>query len=50
MEPKVSYVVVGAFVAVFGAMLIVIVLWLVRGGPQKPIGAIMPISANPCRV
>jgi phospholipid/cholesterol/gamma-HCH transport system substrate-binding protein len=35
MEPKVSYVVVGAFVAVFGAMLIVIVLWLVRGGPQK---------------
>ncbi len=35
MEPKVSYVVVGAFVAVFGAVLIVIVLWLARGGPQK---------------
>ena len=35
MEPKVSYVVVGAFVAVFGAILIVIVLWLVRGGPEK---------------
>lgn len=34
MEPKVSYVWVGAFVAVFGAVLIVIVLWLVRGGPH----------------
>jgi len=35
MEPKVSYVVVGAFVAVFGAVLVVIVLWLARGGPEK---------------
>jgi phospholipid/cholesterol/gamma-HCH transport system substrate-binding protein len=35
MEPKVSYTLVGAFVAVFGAVLIVIVLWLVRGGPQR---------------
>jgi phospholipid/cholesterol/gamma-HCH transport system substrate-binding protein len=35
MEPKVSYVLVGAFVAVFGAVLIVIVLWLVRGGPHR---------------
>ena len=35
MEPKVSYVLVGAFVVLFGAVLIVIVLWLVRGGPQR---------------
>jgi len=35
MEPKVSYVLVGTFVLLFGAVLIVIVLWLVRGGPQK---------------
>jgi phospholipid/cholesterol/gamma-HCH transport system substrate-binding protein len=35
MEPKVSYVLVGAFVALFTAGLIVIVLWLVRGGPQR---------------
>lgn len=35
MEPKVSYVLVGAFVAVFGAVLILLVLWLARGGPQK---------------
>ena len=35
MEPKVSYVLVGAFVAVFGAVLIVIVLWLVSGGPHR---------------
>ena len=35
MEPKVSYVLVGAFVVLFGAILIVIVLWLVRGGPQR---------------
>jgi phospholipid/cholesterol/gamma-HCH transport system substrate-binding protein len=35
MEPKVSYVFVGAFVAVFGAILIVIVLWLVGGGPHR---------------
>lgn len=35
MEPKVSYSLVGAFVVVFGAVLIVIVLWLVRGGPQR---------------
>jgi phospholipid/cholesterol/gamma-HCH transport system substrate-binding protein len=35
MEPKVSYTLVGAFVVVFGAVLIVIVLWLVRGGPQR---------------
>jgi len=35
MEPKVNYVLVGAFVVLFGAILIVIVLWLVRGGPQK---------------
>lgn len=35
MEPKVNYVLVGAFVVLFGAVLIVIVLWLVRGGPQK---------------
>jgi hypothetical protein len=25
----------GAFVVLFGAVLIVIVLWLVRGGPQR---------------
>ena len=35
MEPKVSYALVGAFVALFGAILIVIVLWLVRGGSQS---------------
>jgi len=35
MEPKVNYVLVGAFVVLFGAILIVIVLWLVRGGPQR---------------
>jgi phospholipid/cholesterol/gamma-HCH transport system substrate-binding protein len=35
MEPKVSYVWVGAFVVLFGAVLIVIVLWLVRGGPHR---------------
>jgi phospholipid/cholesterol/gamma-HCH transport system substrate-binding protein len=35
MEPKVSYVWVGAFVVLFGAVLIVIVLWLARGGPQR---------------
>lgn len=35
MEPKVSYVLVGAFVVLFGAVLIVIVLWLVRGGAQR---------------
>ena len=35
MEPKVNYVLVGAFVVLFGAVLIVIVLWLVRGGPQR---------------
>jgi phospholipid/cholesterol/gamma-HCH transport system substrate-binding protein len=35
MEPKVSYSLVGAFVILFGAILIVIVLWLVRGGPQR---------------
>ena len=35
MEPKVNYVLVGAFVVLFGAALIVIVLWLVRGGPQS---------------
>jgi phospholipid/cholesterol/gamma-HCH transport system substrate-binding protein len=35
MEPKVSYVWVGAFVVLFGAILIVIVLWLARGGPQR---------------
>ncbi len=35
MEPKVSYVLVGACVALFTAGLIVIVLWLVRGGPQR---------------
>jgi phospholipid/cholesterol/gamma-HCH transport system substrate-binding protein len=35
MEPKVSYALVGAFVVLFGAVLIVIVLWLVRGGPQR---------------
>jgi phospholipid/cholesterol/gamma-HCH transport system substrate-binding protein len=35
MEPKVSYVLVGAFVALFGAVLIFIVLWLVRGGPLR---------------
>jgi phospholipid/cholesterol/gamma-HCH transport system substrate-binding protein len=35
MEPRVSYSLVGAFVILFGAILIVIVLWLVRGGPQK---------------
>jgi len=34
MEPKVNYVLVGAFVVLFSAVLIVIVLWLVRGGPQ----------------
>ncbi|HXG52311.1 MAG TPA: MlaD family protein [candidate division Zixibacteria bacterium] len=34
MEPKVSYTLVGAFVLVFGAVLIVIVLWLVKKGPQ----------------
>ena len=28
MEPKVNYVLVGAFVVVFSAILIVIVLWL----------------------
>ena len=35
MEPKVNYVLVGAFVVLFGAVLIVIVLWLVRGGPHR---------------
>lgn len=35
MEPKVNYGLVGAFVVLFGAVLIVIVLWLVRGGPQR---------------
>jgi phospholipid/cholesterol/gamma-HCH transport system substrate-binding protein len=35
MEPKVSYSLVGAFVIVFGGILIVIVLWLVKGGPQR---------------
>ena len=35
MEPKVNYVLVGAFVVLFSAVLIVIVLWLVRGGPQR---------------
>ena len=35
MEPKVSYVLVGAFVVLFGAVLIVILLWLVRGGPHR---------------
>jgi phospholipid/cholesterol/gamma-HCH transport system substrate-binding protein len=35
MEPKVSYSLVGAFVILFGAILIVIVLWLMRGGPQR---------------
>jgi phospholipid/cholesterol/gamma-HCH transport system substrate-binding protein len=35
MEPKVSYALFGAFVALFGAILIVIVLWLVRGGSQS---------------
>jgi phospholipid/cholesterol/gamma-HCH transport system substrate-binding protein len=35
MEPKVSYALVGAFVALFSAILIVIFLWLMRGGPQK---------------
>lgn len=34
MEPKVNYIVVGAFVVLFSAVLIVIVLWLVSGGPQ----------------
>ena len=35
MEPKVNYVLVGAFVVLFSAVLVVIVLWLVRGGPQR---------------
>ena len=35
MEPKVNYIVVGAFVVLFSAVLIVIVLWLVQGGPQR---------------
>lgn len=35
MEPKVSYTLVGAFVILFGAALVIIVLWLARGGPQK---------------
>jgi len=35
MEPKVNYVLVGAFVVLFSAVLIVIVLWLVRGGSQS---------------
>ncbi|MGH7832811.1 MAG: MlaD family protein [Candidatus Binatia bacterium] len=35
MEPKVSYSLVGAFVIVFGGILIVIVLWLVKGGPER---------------
>ena len=39
MEPKVSYVLVGTFVALFGAVLIVIVLWLVRGGPLRTYGS-----------
>jgi phospholipid/cholesterol/gamma-HCH transport system substrate-binding protein len=35
VEPKVSYSLVGAFVILFGAALVIIVLWLARGGPQK---------------
>jgi phospholipid/cholesterol/gamma-HCH transport system substrate-binding protein len=35
VEPKVSYSLVGAFVIFFSAVLVIIVLWLARGGPQK---------------